>query len=306
MKATNSFHGLELYLMRCFQVLYVERSVTAAAIHLSLSQGAVSASLAKLRIAFADPLFVRLSHGLMPTAKAHEVFTSISSILDDVEQLLRPETSFDPATISATLRVCATDQVQMSVLAASIARLTSIAPNLRLKIVSPHPQRAQDWLRDGDVDLAVGSPRTPLRGFRTRLLYNESFVCIASNNHPVLAGNKVISLDQMCEIPHYAVNTSPGSYYSSVVDEALERLKRRRKVALEGPSFLLAPHVVASSDLVAIVPERTGTWGREHFGLSTYTLPIAIPPFGVRLYWHERTHTDPLNRWLREQLSHIA
>ncbi|OXH91101.1 LysR family transcriptional regulator, partial [Burkholderia multivorans] len=55
----TSVDHLDLNLLRVFQAIVEERSLTKAGERLALSQPAVSYSLGRLRTLFDDPLFVR-------------------------------------------------------------------------------------------------------------------------------------------------------------------------------------------------------------------------------------------------------
>jgi len=59
--------GLDLNLLRVFDAVLRDRSVTAAARHLGLTQPAVSNALARLRAQFDDALFVRTPSGMDAT-----------------------------------------------------------------------------------------------------------------------------------------------------------------------------------------------------------------------------------------------
>ncbi|MCE1187487.1 MAG: LysR family transcriptional regulator, partial [Rhodocyclales bacterium] len=61
---------LDLNLLKAFDALMDERSVTRAAARLSLTQPAVSGILNRLRDSFGDPLFVRTPRGITPTPQA--------------------------------------------------------------------------------------------------------------------------------------------------------------------------------------------------------------------------------------------
>jgi DNA-binding transcriptional LysR family regulator len=61
---------LDLNLLLAFESLMAERSVTRAAERMSVGQPAMSASLARLRTFFGDPLLVRDGRGLVPTPRA--------------------------------------------------------------------------------------------------------------------------------------------------------------------------------------------------------------------------------------------
>ena len=58
---------IDLNLMVAFEALMAERSVSAAATRLGVSQPAMSNSLARLRSLFDDELFVRSSRTMLPT-----------------------------------------------------------------------------------------------------------------------------------------------------------------------------------------------------------------------------------------------
>src|SRR5258708_7605348 len=60
----------DLNLLRVFDMLMEQRSVTRAAERLNLTQSAVSHALGRLRGVLDDPLFVRSPGGLPPTARA--------------------------------------------------------------------------------------------------------------------------------------------------------------------------------------------------------------------------------------------
>ncbi|KIE96080.1 transcriptional regulator [Actinobacillus pleuropneumoniae] len=61
---------VDLNLLKAFDALLQERNVTKAAQRLSVTQPAMSAMLNRLRDSFGDPLFVRVQHGIEPTARA--------------------------------------------------------------------------------------------------------------------------------------------------------------------------------------------------------------------------------------------
>ena len=68
--ATPNFRTLDLNLLRVFDEVMAERSLTKAARNLSLTQPAVSNALRRLREALGDELLIRKGRGLEPTARA--------------------------------------------------------------------------------------------------------------------------------------------------------------------------------------------------------------------------------------------
>lgn len=65
-----NIRSIDMNLLCVFDALFDERSVTRAAGRLSVTQPTVSGMLQRLRLAFSDQLFVRSSHGILPTPRA--------------------------------------------------------------------------------------------------------------------------------------------------------------------------------------------------------------------------------------------
>ena len=72
---------VDLNLLLSLDALLTERSVTRAAALMSVGQPAMSASLARLRKHFADPLLVRTPQGMMPSPRALKLHTGVRQAL---------------------------------------------------------------------------------------------------------------------------------------------------------------------------------------------------------------------------------
>ena len=69
-------------------------------------------------------------------------------------------------------------------------------------------------------------------------------------------------------------------------------------MAASAASFLIVPEMVASSDLVALVPRRLiQTAGPS---LDVMEVPWLSEGFEVALIWHERSQGHQGYRWVRE------
>ncbi|WP_341964147.1 LysR family transcriptional regulator [Pseudomonas sp. RC10] len=84
------FRNVDLNLMLTFSVLYRERSVTHTAMRLEVGQPAVSNSLAKLRLHFNDPLFIRAGRKMRPTSGADAIAAVLLPAMHSIESLLSP------------------------------------------------------------------------------------------------------------------------------------------------------------------------------------------------------------------------
>ncbi len=290
---------LDLNLLKTFDALMDERSVTRAAERLALTQPAVSGMLARLREGFDDPLFVRAQRGVTPTARALELAGPVRQVLAEVEALLRPA-AFDPATASFTLTLAATDYALQAIVAPFIAALRARAPNMVVAVRPMEDARVLTQFERGEVDIGFMSPETLPQGVHSQRLFDESYVCALRADHPDAAGP--ILLDRFCELDHALVSYF-GEPFFGPTDAALAKLGRRRKVALSVTSFLILLKLLRTTDLIAVAPRRLLD---DAEGLVFQDPPVAIPGFTKLAVWHERTHRDPGRRWVRELLFEIA
>jgi len=85
----------------------------------------------------------------------------------------------------------------------------------------------------------------------------------------------------------------------------LTRLGLQRKVAVAVPHFLVAPHIIASTDLLLTMAERISNVLAKPLGLVTLTPPreLQLTGFELSLLWHERTQDDPARKWLRDVIA---
>jgi DNA-binding transcriptional LysR family regulator len=59
----------------------------------------------------------------------------------------------------------------------------------------------------------------------------------------------------------------------------------------------LAPEIVATSDLVVVLPQDMMATSPFLDRLTTFTPPVAIDPVTFHLLWHPCSHDHPAQRW---------
>lgn len=288
----NDIRALDLNLLKALDALLDEGSVTRAAQRLSLTQPAVSGMLTRLRDYFGDPLFVRTSHGMVPTLRASELSVPVKQILTDIAILLKPM-QFDPMTAELTYTLVATDYALKAVVVPLIAALKQHAPRIRIAVRSVDSERMYQQLSRGEVDLALVTPQTTPDDLHGRALYQEEYVCVARCHHPLAAASEM-TLEQFCEQEHILVSTE--GRFMGVTDEALAELSLTRRVGVSVNSFLVIPDILRSTDMIAVVPGRMVPVDSD---LAIIPLPLNVPGFTKSMAWHERTHRDPAHQWIR-------
>lgn len=287
---------IDFNLLKALDALLDERNATRAAERLGVTQPAMSGMLTRLRESFSDPLFVRVSRGMMPTQRALELATPLKAVLAEIGALLQPA-SFDPSTAEFTVAIAATDYALRTIAVPFLSALKRQAPNIRVALLPVDEKQMQPQLERGGLDLALITPESTPQDLHARRLFDERYVCVLREGHPAATGT-MLPLDVFCALDHALVSYSGGGF-SGVTDEALARLGRARRVTLSVKSFLILPEILRASDMVAVVPRRLVA-GLE--GLAVLEPPLQIPGFTKVVAWHERTHRDPRYRWVRSLL----
>lgn len=295
----HDLRALDLNLLKTLDALLDERSVTRAAERLALTQPAVSAMLNRLREAFDDPLFTRSQRGIVPTLRALELAVPVRQILHDISQLLQPSV-FAPASATLTFTLAATDYALRALVVPFMAALREQAPGIRVAVVPVSHDQIQGQLERGEVDAALMTPDTTPAELHARALYEERYVCLLRDDHP--AAQQPLTLDLFCQLDQALVSYS-GKPFRGVTDDALAALGRERRITLAVSTFMVLPEILRVSDLLAVVPARLA---RHLPGLKAMEPPLAIPGFIKNLAWHERTHRDEGQRWLRALLRETA
>lgn len=155
----NDIRTLDLNLLKTLDALLEEGSATRAAQRLSFTQPVVSGMLNRLRDYFGDPLFVRTSHGMLPTLRANELFMPVKQILTDISILLKP-IQFDPLKAKMTYTIVATDYAVKIVVVPLMAALKQRAPFIKISVRPVDNERMYQQLSTDEVDLALVTPQT--------------------------------------------------------------------------------------------------------------------------------------------------
>lgn len=288
--------SLDLNLLKALDALLDERHVTRASARLGVTQPAMSGILTRLRENFGDPLFARTQRGIVPTQRALELAQPVKQVLADINALMQPPT-FDPASATLDFSIAATDYALRAIAVPFLAALKQRAPHIRIALAAMEEGPLQERMERGRIDLALTTPDSTPPGLHARRLFDERYVCVVREDHPVIRGKR-LGLKQFCELDHALVSYS-GDPFTGVTDEALAKLGLKRRVTLSVQRFLVLPEILRASDMAAVVPRRLVV-GME--GLKLLAPPLEIPGFTKTAAWHERTHRDPAHRWLRELL----
>ncbi|HRP94732.1 MAG TPA: LysR family transcriptional regulator [Rhodocyclaceae bacterium] len=287
----------DLNLLRVLVAVYDARSVSRAAQALGVSQPTVSTALGKLRRSFGEPLFVKTTAGVSPTARTHALAASAREVLSQIEAEMLCEATFEPATTSGTFTFALSDVGEMVFLPKILASVRRQAPRAGVRSVALSPPQIEEGMERGDIDLAVGYfPDLDSAAFRQQHLFTHRFVCLLRADHP-LRGDR-LTLEQFLELGHAVIRAEGRS--QEIFETYLERHRIERRIVLRTPHFMSIPTVIGQSDLIVTLPHAIGHYfSRIGANVRMVEPPLALPPIPLFQHWHRSYHHDPRNRWLR-------
>jgi len=289
-------HDLDLNLLRVFDAVLHEGSVTAAAARLELTQPAVSNALGRLRALLGDPLFMRTANGMEATPFARGVAEPVRQALALLETALAHGPGFDPATATRAFRFYMSDLGQVEFLPPLVERVQRAAPGVRLEAVAVDLEELADALGSGALDIVVGFLPGLGPPIARRALFRDPYLCLMRADHPIQRLTKKAFL----EASHVLVTYRAGGH--RVIEEALERAGVARRIALRVPHFTVVPMVLERTDLILTLPARVARVYERRGRFKVLPPPVTIPQAEVSVYWHERFAADPGNGWLRQQV----
>ena len=308
-----SLRTLDLNLLKVFDVVMSERSLTRAAEQLALTQPAISNALRRLREALGDELLVRRGRTLEPTPRAETLWPAVRTCLQQLQASLAPP-GFDPASATATLVLTMADATAAEMMPGLLKIIMAQAPDVSLRVVPLTTRDPRQLLEDGHADLAVGHFPAVLAdltaraqagetaGFLHHRLFTGDYVCVMRKGHPL--SQTPLTLQRFCDARHMLVSFSGRPY--GFIDQALAALGQRRQVVLTVNQFFTAGKVVSQSDVLTVLPRHfVGVTGFAN-DLVLRELPFPVPPIQVDALWHLRKDGDRGHAWLRHQIANLA
>jgi DNA-binding transcriptional LysR family regulator len=297
----RDIRSLDVGMLRTFDALMRERSVSRAAGRLFLSQPAVSASLNRLRESFGDPLFTRTSHGVAPTARALALAPQVAKVLADIAALLDTDQPFDAAASSRIFRIAGSDHPSRAVLPELGRALAAMDSPVRIVWEPPGTWSLPDRLHSGEIDLAMVARVKLPTDMEYQILYEDHYVYAMRRDHP-LAGQPV-TLDSFCATPQIFLGYGTSTL-DDLIDETLAAAGRQRRAQFAVTSFGQIVHQLRHSDCAAVLGSRVALAHAPD--LHIQPLPFELPGYSSLLCWDARAGSDAGIRWLRGEILRIT
>ncbi|MBD5787614.1 LysR family transcriptional regulator [Cellulosimicrobium terreum] len=291
----SNLANLDLNLLVSLDALLQHRSVTKAASQLGLSQPALSASLARLRRHFDDPLLSRRGNDYFLTPLALQLRERTRTVLAGVERVFAAEPVFDPMTSTREVTVVASDY-SVAVLGAPVAALLAAeAPGMRLRFAANTPSIIDDAMHS-----LLGSDLILLpHGFITDIphadLLEDRWVCVVAESNTDVGDE--LTEEQLRALPWVMTFHSPTASTPAARRLRMAGVEPRVEVVTE--HFLTVPALVRGSGRLALLQERLAGALPADAGVREVGLPVDLGSLVEAMWWHPVNDHDPEHEYLR-------
>lgn len=292
----KNLEDLNLNLLVVFEAVYATKNVSQAAKLLGMSQPTVSNALSRLRIAVGDQLFVRASNGVKPTTKAINLIGPVRESLRLLRSGLGQDEVFDPIETQRHFRFVILDALEPVLM----PQVLSDVQNHRSITFEALPYLGvpvADGLSDGSIDLVLATYLKDLPDIRCEEIGVANAVVVSRRNHPELQDG--ITLEQFQTLGHIAL--TPKLRSLSMTDEELRRRAIDRHIVYNVTKFWSFPHVIANSDLIAMLPGGFARMAARAYDLDIHPLPFEIQEQKLYISWKKHREGDQGLMWLKDR-----
>lgn len=286
---------LDLNLLVALDALLTERSVTRAAERLHLSQPALSASLARLRTHFDDPILARRGNSYELTPFALRISEHTATALEAARRVFESQATWSPAQSSREFSIYGSDY-GFATIGTVVARLASERTGaVRFRFMLHNPvvvEDASNRLRSADAMILPHGFVTDMP--YTDLWHDDWHAVVAESNTAV--GDE-LSMSDLATLPFVLTYASRSAFTSAA--RQIQQLGIEPQIDVVVESFLSMPYFVLGSRRVGLIQGALVPLARSIGGLRIVALPFAATPITNALWWHPVHGNDPEHAWMR-------
>jgi len=287
---------LDLNLLVALDALLTERSVTRAADQLHLSQPALSASLARLRTHFGDPILARRGNSYELTPFALRLADHTTTALEAARRVFESQATWAPAESVREFSIYGSDY-GFSTIGRVVSELAAQrAPGVHFRFMLHNPVVVEDAatrLRSAD---AMVIPHGILVDLPFADLWRDEWMAIVSGDNTAVGES--VTMDELAALP-WVLNYQSRSAFTSA-ERQIQQLGIEPHVDVVVESFLALPHFIAGTDRIGLIQRALGAQAIRAAGVREVALPFVPTPLVNALWWNPVHGRDPEHAWMRD------
>ncbi|CAN7743906.1 pca operon transcription factor PcaQ [Paraburkholderia terricola] len=291
--------------LQCFLAVAQFGSVQRAAESLSITQPAVSKTVAELEAILGVKLFERGRHGAVPTREGQlfmpHASACVSALRQGVDLLARPE-----GAAAATLEIGVLPTVAAALIPPVLKRFAALWPRVIVRLATGANPELLERLKAGTIEFAIGRLADPERmvGLSFEQLFSEPLIAVVRAGHPLAlgAGLPATSLED------FPVVLPP---FGTLIRQSAESLLSAWGVPplsafVEVLSVSTGRALTLENDAVWFVPLSAVEYELAHGMLVRLPLPFAGTDEPVGLIRRSDTQPSPVGRALIDAVREVA
>jgi DNA-binding transcriptional LysR family regulator len=173
---------LNLNHIRIFECVFRLKSMTKAADELHMTQSGVSQHVKHLEDLIGFPLFDRIKQKLVPTSKASQLFSKISSGLHQIEEALE-EVSGKERQLAGKITIGIPIEFGNALVLPKLAAFAIQYPQISYKIFYGFASEINDFLLKGNIDFAFVDTYNIDKLIEMDTVYHETLMMVASEEY---------------------------------------------------------------------------------------------------------------------------
>jgi DNA-binding transcriptional LysR family regulator len=290
----------DLNLLVTFAAIAEQKSITAAASRLFLSQPAVSRALQRARAMFQDDLLVRSPNGFELTLRGRKILDELEGLLPRIENLVVPAL-FDPMREKSHFRISGPDNVCTVVLPRLCRQYANRRYQVRFDFL-PWQSGITELVEHGQLDLVlhIDDGLLPTH-FQSERLYKEDWICAVARASRFGAR---LPLKQYLAASHIVVSTT--GVVQTIPDKQLAAVGVKRSSCIRVPYFGVALQCLPGTELVLTLTGGMTSVIKNDRRLRLVKAPQELQAFHFLMAWHPRLNSDPRHVWLRGAMRSTA
>ncbi|QDR78938.1 LysR family transcriptional regulator [Sporomusa termitida] len=284
---------MEWHQLEYFLTVAQLQHFTRAAGQLSISQPALSRSIARLEAELGVPLFerrgknIRLNQfGKIFLQHISQAMQEIRAAKREIESIIHP----DQGTVSLAFLHSQGAHIVPDLL----GRFRAVHPNIRFRLYQNPSYLLLEQLEAGDIDLCLSTPPGSREDMEWTPLYTEELFVVVPADHR-LAGRKSIALAAIA--PEPIITLKSNFSLRILTDQLFREARLTPDITFEGEEIPTVAGLVEAGLGVAVIPRLPGlSNSRLAF------LPISSPPCyrTIGLAWIKGRYAAPATLQFRD------
>ena len=293
---------LDLNLLVALDALLTERSVTRAAERLHLSQPALSASLARLRTHFNDPILARRGNNYELTPLALRLTEHTTTALEAARRVFESQATWSPRDSTREFSIYGSDYGFATVGTAVSKLAAERAPGVRFRFMLHNPtivDDASNRLRAAD---GMVIPHGYLSDLPYVDLWRDEWIVVASESNEAIGDE--LSMELLGQMPWVFTFQTRTAFTSAA--RQLQQLGIEPRVEAVVESFLALPHFISGTNRLGLLQAGLAPVARQVSGVRILAAPFDATPVVNALWWHPVHSRDPEHAWMRSIFEEAA